>query len=211
MKVLIAEDDPVFRYALEVLLPGWGYEAVCAADGLAAWGALQAPDPPRLAVLDWTMPGLDGPEVCRRARRTPGLERTYLILVTGRSRPGDVVKGLNAGADEHVAKPIEFAELQARLNAGRRIVELQARLEERAREAEEALARVRQLQGLLPICAWCKKVRDDGDYWRQVEDYLGRHLDIRCTHGICPDCYTGVAGQLRPAETAPGQGPGSSR
>ena len=148
MRILIAEDDLVSRKMLEATLARWGYEVVITCDGEAAWQALQQADAPRIAILDWMMPGLDGVDVCRRVR--------------------------------------------ARLQAGIRIVTLQAALALRVHELEEAIGRVRTLQGLLPICSYCKRVRNDGDYWQQVESYVSDHSDARFSHGICPDCYETV-------------------
>jgi DNA-binding response OmpR family regulator len=188
MRVLVAEDSEPTRVALARLLTGWGYGVVSVADGEEAWQVLSGEDPPRLAILDWIMPLLDGLEVCRRVRAADSAEQPYLILLTGRVGLADVVAGLESGADEYLTKPVEPAELHARVRAARRMVELQARLAERVRELEAAQARERRLRGLLPICAWCKKIRDDQNYWLQVEDYLCEHADVRFSHGICPDC-----------------------
>ena len=189
MKVLLAEDDGVTRLAVEAALQEWGFEVTGCADGQTAWDQLQQPAGPRLALLDWLMPGLDGPEVCRRVRAKPGLESVYLILLTARDGRADVITGLEAGADDYVAKPFDRDELRLRLRAGQRILELQSHLAERVHELEEAVARVKQLQGILPICSYCKKIRSDRDYWEQVESYLSTQIDVRFSHGICPDCY----------------------
>src|SRR5207249_755847 len=109
-----------------------------------------------------------------------------------RGHRDDVVTGLESGADDYLTKPVDRAELRARLQAGRRVVELQASLAARVRELESALARVKQLQRLLPICCYCKKVRGDENYWQQVESYLAEHADMRFSHGICPECYEAV-------------------
>src|SRR5262249_39923877 len=151
MNVLIAEDDLIPRRMLRTALAGWGYQAEEASDGLEAWQALQRPDAPRLAVLDWMMPGLDGVEVCRRLRARPSPAPTYVILLTARGAKEDVVAGLEAGADDYVVKPFDREELRARLRVGQRVVELQASLAARVRELEGALAQVKRLQGLLPI------------------------------------------------------------
>jgi DNA-binding response OmpR family regulator len=204
MRVLIAEDNLTARRALELHLGQWGYEVVSTADGAEAWGAFQAPDSPRLAVLDWMMPELDGLEVCRRVRGLAVAEPPYIILVTARGEREDVITGLESGADDYLTKPVDRAELRARLQAGRRVVELRASLAGRVRELEAALARVKQLQRLLPICCYCKKVRGDQNYWQQVEAYLSEHADVQFSHGICPDCYEkvrqqfGDAPELRP-------------
>jgi phosphoserine phosphatase RsbU/P len=192
MRILIAEDNRASRCALELHLAQWGYDVVSTADGAAAWGAFQEPGAPRLAILDWMMPGLDGVEVCRKVRARPSTEPPYLILLTARAGRDDVVAGLESGADEYLTKPVDPAELKARLRVGCRVLELQATLEGRVHELEAALARVKQLQRLLPICCYCKKVRSDENYWQQVESYLAEHADVRFSHGICPDCYEAV-------------------
>ncbi len=189
MKVLLAEDEAVSRLAVEAALVEWGFEVSGFADGQSAWENLQRPDGPRLALLDWQMPGLDGPEICRRVRAQSGLESAYLILLTVRDSRADVITGLAAGADDYVAKPFDREELRLRLRAGQRILQLQQNLGERVKELEVALARVKQLQGILPICSYCKKIRTDRNYWEQVEGYLATQIDVRFSHGICPDCY----------------------
>ncbi len=189
MNVLLAEDDPLTRATVEVALRDWGFQVVSCADGEVAWDQLRRPDGPKLALLDWLMPALDGPEICRRVRSDPALQSIYVILLTARSGQADVNAGLTAGADDYVAKPFDREELRLRLRAGQRILELQASLNERVHELEEALTRVRQLQRILPICSYCKKVRNDRDYWEQVEAYIAEHVDVRFSHGICPDCY----------------------
>lgn len=188
MRILIAEDDAVSRRVLEATLAKWGYEVVVTTDGLQALEALTHPDAPSLAVLDWMMPGLDGSEVCRRVRQTGGDRLLYLILLTAKGRKEDIVEGLTAGADDYVVKPFDRAELKARLNVGERILRLQAELATRVKELELALSKVKLLQGLLPICCYCKKIRDDQNYWRQVEAYIVSHSEAQFTHAICPDC-----------------------
>jgi CheY-like chemotaxis protein len=189
MRILIADDDRVSLRVLQGVLQDWGYEVVPARDGTEAWACLAAPDRPPLAVLDWMMPGMDGPELCRRVRTLKSESAMYLILLTARADPGDIVAGLNSGADDYVVKPFDGAELRARLSVGERVLKLQGDLADRVRELEEALANVKRLQGLLPICAYCKKVRDDKNYWQQVEQYLSERLDTRFSHSVCPACY----------------------
>jgi DNA-binding response OmpR family regulator len=189
MKILIADDDRVTRRMLEVLLAEWGYETLVACDGLQAWEILQAVDAPKLAILDWVMPGLEGLEICRRVRQLSNRQQAYLILLTVKGNSRDIVAGLKGGADDYITKPFDLEELQAHVQTGFRIVELQRGLMDHVQQLEEALARVKQLQGLLPICSYCKNIRDDQDYWQQVDDYLAAHSDVRFTHGICPNCY----------------------
>ena len=188
MRVLIAEDDPVSRRLLQAALVKWGYEVIVTTNGKEAWEALQAPDAPSLLVLDWLMPEMDGVEVCREARKTAALKSAYIILLTSRGSKEDIVEGLEAGADDYVTKPFDHGELRARVQVGSRVVQLQSALADRVTELEEAIANVKQLQGLLPICCYCKKIRDDGNYWHRVESYITGHANVRFSHGICPDC-----------------------
>jgi DNA-binding response OmpR family regulator len=191
MKVLIAEDDPVSRRVLEGALTRWGHEVVVSGDGGEAWKVLQREDAPLLAIFDWMMPEMDGLEVVRRVRDRGG-KSSYIILLTARASKEDVALALDAGADDYITKPFDAKELRARVNVGIRILDLQEKLSERVRELEEALGQVKQLRGLLPICAWCHKIRDDQNYWQTVESYFSAHSQARFTHGICPECFEKV-------------------
>jgi DNA-binding response OmpR family regulator len=202
VRILIADDDAVSRMILERTLCGWGHEVIAVSEGLLAWDILSQDDAPGIAILDWMMPGLEGPELCRRVRERARPLPTYLILLTARDASGDVVAGLDSGADDYVTKPFDRAELHCRVNVGLRMVALQRGLADRVRELEESLTRVKQLQKLLPICAWCKNVRDDGNYWQTVEEYITEHADVRFTHGICPACLDRETGEC---EELPGQ------
>jgi phosphoserine phosphatase RsbU/P len=188
MKILIADDEPVSRRMLEASMAKWGYAITVCEDGEQVWQALQHPEPPAVAVIDWLMPAIDGLEICRRVRSTPALRSMYVILLTSRGNKQDIVGGLEAGADDYITKPFDPDELRARVHVGDRVARLQASLADRVRDLEAALARVQQLQGLLPICCYCKKIRDDGNYWHQVESYVSQHADVRFSHGVCPDC-----------------------
>ncbi len=189
MKILVAEDDMVSRRLLEATLVKWGYEVVVTCDGAEAWAVLQGADAPPLAILDWMMPGMDGIELCRKVRQALMPTPPYLILLTAKGRREDVVTGLRSGANDYVTKPFDREELRARVQVGIRIVELQQSLADRVKALEDALARVKQLQGLLPICSYCKKIRDDQNYWQQVENYISEHSEAQFSHSICPDCY----------------------
>jgi two-component system cell cycle response regulator len=148
MKILAAEDNPVFQSMLRSMLTKWGYEVILAGDGNQAWSALQEECPPRLAILDWMMPGLDGVEVCRRLRAANREPYVYVLLLTARTDSQDLVEGMEAGADDYLTKPFNATELRARLRAGRRIVELQEELM-LAREALREQATHDGLTGLL--------------------------------------------------------------
>ncbi len=147
MRVLLAEDDSVLRRLLESLLGKWGYEVVAAQDGAEAWKLLQAQDAPRLALLDWMMPGMDGVEVCRAARRRVAQPYTYILLLTARDNKRDVVDGLESGADDYLSKPFHPQELEVRLRVGKRILELEDSLVA-AREAMQFKATHDALTGL---------------------------------------------------------------
>lgn len=133
MKILIAEDDAVSRAMLQAVLTKWEYTVVSTEDGDAAFAAFQHKDAPQLALLDWEMPGINGPDLCRKLRQEKGRDPLYLILLTSRNNSEDLVQGLEAGADDYVVKPYNMAELQARINVGRRMIVLQNEMRERER------------------------------------------------------------------------------
>jgi DNA-binding response OmpR family regulator len=191
VKILLAEDDPMFALLLRRLLEG-EYEVLLARDGVEAWEALLAEDAPQLAVLDWLMPRMDGIEVCRQVRHQPGMASMYLILLTSRDHIKDILAGFEAGADDYVIKPCDPEELRARVRVGRRVVELQNALAAHVAQLQQALTSVRQLQGLLPICSYCKRIRNDQNYWEQLETYLSEHSEASFSHGICPNCYQSI-------------------
>jgi phosphoserine phosphatase RsbU/P len=199
MKILVAEDDPVARKILVITLERLGWDVVTAKDGNGAWEvfeSLKGKDAPELAVLDWMMPGLEGIEICRRLRAIPGLEFVYVILLTSRGDKEDLADGLAAGANDYIAKPFDPVELEARVRVGERMVNLQRSLAARVTELEAALGEVRALQGLLPICSYCKKVRNEANYWEQVDSYLTSHSSLELTHGICPVCMEKMMNEL---------------
>jgi DNA-binding response OmpR family regulator len=196
LRILVAEDDAVSRRLLESLLLKWGHKVVLTASGNEAWEILSAEHPPSFVILDWMMPGMDGSDICKRLRLRPSASPTYVILVTARNRKEDVVAGLEAGADDYVVKPFDREELRARVQVGQRVLRLQEALAQRVHELETALTQVTHLQGLLPICSYCKKIRDDKNYWQQVDVYVSLHSGAQFSHGICPDCYRKVRAQL---------------
>jgi DNA-binding response OmpR family regulator len=191
MRILIADDDAVTSRILEATLVRLGWEVITVRDGTAAWTTLQTlrgEDLPQLVVLDWMMPGIDGIEICRRLRSSPGFELIYVMLLTSREGKEDLAVGLDAGANDYMTKPFDPVELEARIRVGERVVKLQSSLAARVAELEDALSLVRRLEGLLPICAWCKMVRNETNYWEQLDSYLTSHSDVSLTHGICPNC-----------------------
>lgn len=124
MKILIADDDPVTLFKLEELLKEWGYEVISVSDGNAAWNVLTKENPPILLILDWMMPGMDGIEICRKVREVANEPYTYILLLTSKTEDEDMVKGMEAGADDYITKPFNQNELRVRLRAGRRLIEL---------------------------------------------------------------------------------------
>jgi DNA-binding response OmpR family regulator len=189
LQVLVADDEPVSRAVVGAILKKAGYPVIFAPDGEQAWQALDSDAPPSLAVLDWEMPGLEGPEIVERIRGRQVATPTYVILLTSRHSSTDIVRGLRAGADDYVTKPANEEELIARVNVGARVVQLQQALAERVRSLEEALANVKALQTLLPMCAYCKSIRNDQNYWEKVETYFTQHSNVSFTHSYCPNCY----------------------
>jgi len=188
MRILIADDEQISRRMLETHLVKWGYDVVVAPDGTQAWSILQQSDAPRLVILDWMMPGLDGVELCRRIRQRPDGNRTHIIILTSRETQEDIVGGFEAGADDFITKRINTAELQARIRVGERMVELQQALAGRINELEQALGHIRRLQGILPICMHCHKIRDDREIWQRLEEYIAEHTEAMLSHSLCPDC-----------------------
>ena len=188
MRILLADDDAALRHGLGIQLQRWGYDPILCATGDDARQALQT-EPPLVAILDRSMPGADGLTLCREIRDTAALASTYVILLTAYDSQADVVSGLQGGADEYITKPFDWAVLRARIGIGVRIATLQQNLAQRVADLQGALDSVRQLSGLLPICAYCKRIRNDGDYWQQLESYLAEHAGTQFSHGICPACY----------------------
>ena len=193
MKVLIAEDDPVSKRLLEGSLVSWGYEVIATHNGAAALDILQSADRPMLAILDIVMPEMTGVEVCRALRATsPSILPPYIILLTGINSKEDLVSGLEAGANDYLTKPFYRDELRVRVNVGMKTIDLQCKLTDRVAELEEVLEQVKQLEGMLPICSYCKKIRDDEDTWLNIEQYVAQKTAVEFSHGICPPCYERV-------------------
>lgn len=191
MRVLIADDDRVSAAALAGTLRQWRFDVTAAHDGTAAWELLQE-QRPAMAIVDWMMPGMDGPTICRHIRREPLLAGTYVIVLTSRDSTADLVVALEAGADDYVVKPFNRDELRARVQVGARVATLQSRLAERVTELQDALAKITQLEGLLPICSYCKRIRTSEAQWDSIEQYVSERSQAEFTHGVCPSCFERV-------------------
>jgi PleD family two-component response regulator len=176
MKILIAEDEAVSARVLKLLLEKEGHGVVVAGDGEAAWGRYQE-EPVRVIISDWAMPGMDGLQLCRKVRELPRRDYTYFILLTGADTGRENLRlAMDSGVDDFLSKPIDREVLSMRLRVADRILDY-------ARQ-------IRVLKELLPICMYCKRIRDDGDYWQQVESYIHAHTGSNFSHGICPDCFS---------------------
>jgi phosphoserine phosphatase RsbU/P len=199
MRILIADDDITSRRMLSAVLERSGYELTVTVNGREAWEVLQEPDAPKLVILDWMMPEMDGIEVCRRVRALETDCPPYIIMLTSKGEIEHVIAGLGSGTDDYLIKPFQLAELHARIEVGRRTVALQERLNQKVRELQEALEHAKMLQGLLPICSFCKKIRNGQGNWQQLEIYIRNHSGAEFSHGICPVClekhYPGFGGE----------------
>ncbi len=197
MKVLLAEDEAVSRRLMEVHLDKWGFDVVGARDGAEAWVQLQQQPDVEMAVLDWMMPEVDGVDLIHRIRTELPGRSLYVIVCTARSGVEDLVTALDAGADDYLRKPFLQEELRARLRVGVRTVALERALRRRIADLDAALRHVRTLQGLLPICMQCKRIRNGEQVWERLESYLEEHADVEFSHGLCDECLTKTCATAR--------------
>jgi DNA-binding response OmpR family regulator len=174
MNVLVADDDAVARMTLQAALRGMGHDVTIAEDGAEAWANLQLGHFP-IVISDWHMPEVDGPELCRRIRARATDQYSYFLLITATGGKRRYLEGMEAGADDFITKPIDMDELRARLKAAERILGLRTH--------------VQQLEGLLPICAYCKRIRDATEQWESIERYVEARSEAQFSHGYCPECY----------------------
>ena len=178
VKILAVEDDAVARAVLRQALRRLGHEVVEAGDGEAAWEVFQT-EPVRVVVSDWMMPRADGLDLCQRIRKRAGAEYIYFILLTRREATAEnQTAAADAGVDDFLTKPLDLPELWTRLRVAERILRY--------------TTQVRQLEEMLPICSYCKKIRDDQNYWQQLEGYISERTGSDFSHSICPDCHTRV-------------------
>jgi DNA-binding response OmpR family regulator len=179
MKLLIAEDDDFFQKILQQVL-GTGHEIIMVNSGDEAWAVLQRADAPQLAILDWVMPGLSGPQVCRNVRACPALSSMYLIILTAKNSEADIVSGLRAGADDYITKPPLPAELQARVRVGERVLELQAALEEQSERAQRGSGPANAASDPLTGCPTNRRVLSQ-EHFRRIVSCPRQH----CEPGDC--------------------------
>lgn len=175
MKIMIAEDDPVASKILHLTLEQVGHEVIVLNNGADAWEHF-VKQPVRLVVSDWTMPRLDGLQLCRRIRERAEQEYTYFILLTANHAGRDnMALAMEAGVDDFLQKPLDREEIWMRLRVAERILGF--------------TRQIRQLAALLPICSYCKKIRDDSAYWQQFETYIQENTGSHFSHGVCPACF----------------------
>lgn len=178
MRILAVEDDKVALTVIRQALIRLGHEVLEARDGKEAWKILQR-EPVRVIVSDWEMPEADGLELCRRIRGRLKSDYVYFILLTARDASEDNQQSaMEAGVDDFLSKPLDVLELRMRLRVAERILRY--------------TTQVRQLEELLPICSYCKKIRDDQNYWQQMEGYINERTGSEFSHSVCPDCYQRV-------------------
>ena len=183
MKILIAEDDPVAAKILQRALENFGHQVIATRNGDEAWATFDR-DPVRVVVSDWFMPGLDGLALCRKIRERPKTPYTYYILLTSHeTSPENYDLATAAGVDDFLTKPLDRPTIRMRLRVAERILTF--------------ATEIRQLKDLIPICSYCRKIRNDENYWQMVETYIGEQTGSNFTHGICPECHSKLLEELK--------------
>jgi len=171
-----------------------GWQPELALNATAAREVLASSPEIEVVLLDWMLPDGSGVDLCRELKASQGAS-LYVILVTVRGAPEDVETGLDAGADDYLIKPVSPVEVRARIRTGFRAADAQRQLAERLAQLELALKRVSSLESLLPLCMYCRRI-NSSEMWQSVEDYLWEHVDVRVSHGCCPDCLSKLKRQL---------------
>jgi len=195
IKILVTDDDPDVLLLTTQLLRGAGYEILEASTGKECLEAAKA-HRPDILLLDVILPDMTGIELCRQLKADGGLQDIFVILVSGIQISSEYqADGLNVGAEGYIIKPISNKELIARVQSMVRIKRAEDALRDKEKEQQklilqlqDALAEIKTLKGFIPICAWCKRIRDDEGYWDQLEAYISKHTDAVFSHGLCPEC-----------------------
>jgi phosphoserine phosphatase RsbU/P len=177
MRILLVEDDFDSREMLQMLLELDGHQVLTAGNGNEAWDTFLK-DRFSVVLSDWLMPESNGLELCRRIRELQTSHYTYIVLLSALQGRSNYLEGMRAGADDFVSKPYDPELLRSRLMVAERIVDLQDR--------------VKRLEGILPTCMYCKKIRDEGDRWISIEHYITQRSEASFSHGVCPDCYQDI-------------------
>lgn len=195
MSILIVDDSPEIRSVLQIILEAEGYQPLLitesAREAFHCLGLDNPNSPPtevELVLMDIQMPDLDGVEACRRIKAADRVRDIPVIMVTAMAESGFLEAAFAAGAVDYVTKPLHRVELLARIRSALRLKREMDHRKAREQELEQALRENKILQGLLPICATCKKIRDDHGAWNRLEDYITEHSEATFTHGICAEC-----------------------
>lgn len=185
--IVLIDDEVDYANMLKIRLASAGYDPISFSDPLEGIVHIQNTSTD-LVLLDINMPGINGFDLCRRLKEAEKTRRVPVIFLTARVESHDIVKGFEAGGVDYITKPVNAQVLLARVNTH---VMLKRALDEQnvlIQKLQDSLAQIKTLSGLVPICAHCKKIRDDKGYWEKVEVYIEEHSDAQFSHGICPDC-----------------------
>jgi sigma-B regulation protein RsbU (phosphoserine phosphatase) len=206
-KVLIVEDDVFFQRVLQKRLETEGFKVMLAGDGREGMKAIVTWEPD-VVLSDWMMPEVDGLELCQSVKTGLKDAAPYFILLTAKGELSDRLLGLQTGADDYVVKPCEHSEILARVRAGVRIVKLTQQLRSAVTELQMANAelsstreQVEQLQELLPICTYCRRVKESDGSWRDLEQFVTRRLGADLSEEICPECAGSAPPLIPPSKT----------
>lgn len=174
MKVIAVEDDPTAGLMIESVLKSLGHEVFLVTSAIAALKIHQR-EKIRVIVSDWGLPGTDGLDLCRLVRSNPEDYSYFILLTQQEANEANEQLAIDAGVDDFLTKPVRVREMRYRLHVAERILRYTQQL--------------KQLESILPICGYCKKVRDDENYWDQIEGYISKHTGSKFSHSVCPDCY----------------------
>ena len=186
-KILIADDHPATRTLLQDIL-GSDYTLLMACDGNEALSIVREQADIDLVLLDIIMPHINGYEVCRQLKENPATREIPVIFLTVMNEESDEAKGFAAGVADYIVKPISRLRLKTRIANQLQLLEQKQLLHKKNLELQEAMDQIKTLRGILPICSFCKQIRNDQGYWQQVEEYLKYHTNAQFSHGVCPDC-----------------------
>ena len=190
IQILIVDDDPDVLFATTRIVKSGGYPVLSATSGEECMTMVQK-HKPDLILLDVVLPDAEGLSICKKIKADPDLKPPFVVLLSGVKIASDLrAEGLESGADGYIARPISNRELLARVEAMVRIMKAERERDRVIEKLQEALARVKELSGLLPICSFCKKIRDDQGYWEEVDAYIRDHSEVIFSHSVCPACAT---------------------
>ncbi len=188
MDILVADDEITTRSTLHHILQRLGHSVRTASDGEEAWSIMLEESVPRIVILDWMMPKMNGLELSKKIQSLRIRPLIYIILLTIRDTRTDMLEGFAAGIDDFMAKPFDYDVLQARIHVAQRTLNSATELANRVKQLENAKEHIRTLQEILPICMHCHSIKTDEQSWQRIEDYLNEHDDVMVSHDLCPSC-----------------------